>query len=277
MARARKSEGSSVNLFPFLSILICIIGGLTMIIVILQLIAMQQVEGREPEDVERAREFVQMEKIKEEDQKKLDDLRQLIEEMIQVNQSTLANMERLRLLKDLLENQEKLDVSREELMTKFALLQQTNKQLDIDHTELLAQIEKLKKEIEERKLPPEAARLQVRPTGSGANTIPYFVEIASKTILIHHSLSEPPIEIPSASLGQSEEFNKLLETIKAAGDRRLIFLVRGDDSSMANLAKANSVVSSFKSRTGAKFIPGKLPLPGDGKVDLSLFAQYLSK
>ena len=276
MAKARKSDGSSVNLFPFLSILICVIGCLTLIIVVLQLIAMNQVEGREPEEVERAREFVQMEKLQEEDQKKLDDLRQLIEEMIQVNQATLANMEKLSMLKELLENQEKLDVSREELMTKFALLQQTNKQLDLDHAELLVQIEELKKLIEERKLPPEAARLQVRPTGSGANTIPYFVEIASKTILIHHSMTEPAIEIPSASLGQSEEFNKLLETIKARGDRRLIFLVRGDDSAMQNLARANTVVNAFKARTGAKFYPGKLPLPGDGKVDLSMFSQYLS-
>ncbi|MCB1091190.1 MAG: hypothetical protein KDL87_06650, partial [Verrucomicrobiae bacterium] len=40
--------------------------------------------------------------------------------------------------------------------------------------------------------------------------------------------------------------------------------------------KINAVVGAFNQRVGTQIIPGRLPLPGDGKVDLSMFAQYLS-
>ena len=51
MARARKDSGQAVSLFPFLSILVCMIGCLTLIIVVLNLIAMNKGEGREPEEI----------------------------------------------------------------------------------------------------------------------------------------------------------------------------------------------------------------------------------
>ena len=55
MAKRARDTGGSVNLFPFLSILICIIGCLTLIIVVINLIAMSKGEGRTSEEVERAR------------------------------------------------------------------------------------------------------------------------------------------------------------------------------------------------------------------------------
>lgn len=275
MSRARKNSGTSVSLFPFLSILVCMIGCLTLIIVVLNLIAMNKGEGREPEEIERAREFVELKKENDEDEKKLEELKQLIENLLQMNQEDIEKREKLTQLKEMLENQEEIDVIREELIAQFNLLQQTNKKLTQDEIDLIAQIVLLKKEIEERKLPPEAASLQVRPSGSGANTEPYFVEIADKTVLIHHSLTEPPVEIPSASLNQSEEFVELLKTVSAKPYRTLIFLVRGSDSSVANLNSANSVVGAFNRNTGAQILAGRLPLPGDGKIDLTMFEQYL--
>ena len=277
MARKRKDSGTSVSLFPFLSILVCMIGCLTLIIVVLNLVAMNKQEGREPEEVERARLFVELEKENKEDEEKLDDLRQLIENLLQVNKEDMDRRTKLNQLKEMLENAEKIDAVREELIAQFNLLQQTNKKLVEDEKLLMAEIEAAKKEIEERKLPPEPAALQVRPSGSGANVEPYFVEIADKTVLIHHSLREPPIEIPSASLNQSEDFIKLLQTIAAKPYRKLIFLVRGNTGSVANLNQANSVVGAFNQNTGAQILAGRLPLPGDGKVDLSMFEQYLKK
>ena len=44
MARRLQDDGASVNLFPFLSILVCIIGCLTLIIVVVNLIAMSNPE-----------------------------------------------------------------------------------------------------------------------------------------------------------------------------------------------------------------------------------------
>ncbi|MCB1230185.1 MAG: hypothetical protein KDN19_07965 [Verrucomicrobiae bacterium] len=275
MAKKRKDSGASVNLFPFLSILVCIIGCLTLIIVVLNLMSMSKAEGREPEEVERAREYAILKKAQEEDQKSYDELRALVDSLTQQNQDLLAKRQKLTMLKEMLDSAEKIDAAREELIAKFQLLVNANKQLDADEVVLLAEIESLKKEIEERKLPPEAAQLQVKPSGSGANTQPFFVEVADKMVLIHHSLTEPAIEIPAGSLEINEDFKKLLETIASKPYNTLILLVRGSDAAVTNLGKVNSVVGAFNQRTGAEIIPGRLPLPGDGKVDLSLFAQYL--
>lgn len=277
MAKRSKDTGASVNLFPFLSILVCIIGCLTLIIVVLNLISMTKAEGREPEEIERAREYALLKEKQEEDQKSYDELRAQIDALTQQNQDLLAKRQKLTMLKEMLDSAEKIDAAREELIAKYQLLLNANKQLNADEVILLAEIEALKKEIEERKLPPEAAALQVKPSGSGANTQPFFVEVADAMVLIHHSLTEPAIEVPAGSIEINEDFRKLLDTVAAKPYHTLILLVRGSDAAVNNLAKVNSVVSSFNQRTGTELIPGRLPLPGDGKVDLTLFEQYLNR
>ena len=275
MAKRSRDSGASVNLFPFLSILVCIIGCLTLIIVVLNLISMNKAEGIEPEEVERAREYAILKEAQEKDQKDYDELRALVDSLTQQNKDLLAKRQKLTMLKEMLDSAEKIDAAREELISKYQLLVKANTQLDADEVVLLAEIEALKKEIEERKLPPEAAALQVKPSGSGANTQPFFVEVADGLVLIHHSLTEPAIEVPAGSIEINEDFKKLLETVASKPYHTLILLVRGSDAAVNNLAKVSSVVSAYNQRTGAQIIPGRLPLPGEGKVDLSLFAQYL--
>ena len=102
---------------------------LTLIIVVLNLIAMNKDDGREPEEVERAREFVELKKENDDDEKKLVDLKQLIENLLQMNREDIQKREKLTQLKELLENQEEIDAIREELIAQFNLLQQTNKKL----------------------------------------------------------------------------------------------------------------------------------------------------
>jgi hypothetical protein len=278
MSKKKKDAGIQVNLFPFLSVVVCIIGCLTLIIVVLNIMSMSKAkEGKEPEEIERAREFMTLKKQEDEDQKKYDELRQLISALTKSTEDLVAKQKKLALLKEMSENVEKIDASREELIAKFQVLTKTNLQLDTDEKVLIAQIEALKKEIAARKLPPDAAALQVRPSGSGSSTEPYFVEVADGLILIHHSLTEPAIQIPAASLEVNEDFRKLLDNIAQQPYRTLILLVRGSDGAVANLAKLNGAVSAYNDQNSTKIIPGRLPLPGDGKVDLSLFAQFLKK
>lgn len=276
MAR-RKSSGAEISLFPFLSILVCVIGCLTMIIVFINLIQMNQGEGKDPEEVEVAKEYVELKKKQEEDQLKLDKQRQLMENLIQDKDDLRSKREKLRRLKELLASNEQIDSMRDELIAKLNQLMRMNKTLDKDKENLLAELKKLDEEIKKRKLPPDAAALRVQSTGSASNIEPYFVEIADKTILLHTSLTEPPMEIPSATLKQSKEFLDLLKKIGEQPYRKLIFLVRGNPASVANFNRANSTVTGFNQVSGTKILPGKLPLPGEGKVDLTVFAKFLKK
>lgn len=275
MARRAKDSGGSVNLFPFLSILICIIGCLTLIIVVINLIAMNKEEGKTPEEVERAREFVMLKKEQEKERKELDKLRQLIENLIQKNRDLIAVRDKLVMLKKLLDNQEEVDKSREELIAKFNLLQDTNKKLVSDEKFLQEEIKKKEEELAKRAEPPKPAELQVRPSGSSGATRPFFAEISDRGVYLHRSLSAEPAMIPVASLNQSEDFINLLKTIASGSQNRLIFLVRGAPGAVKTLNEASAVVVGFNRANGTQIIPGRLPLPGEGKVDLQLFAQFL--
>ena len=215
MAR-RKSKGTEISLFPFLSILVCVIGCLTMIIVFINLIQMNQAEGKAPEEVEVAKEYVEIDKKQKEDQVKLDHLTQLMENLIQDKEDLRAKREKLKRLKELMDSKEQINSLRDELIAKLNQLIRTNKKLGKDEELLLAEIKKLKVEIDKRKLPPDVAALRVQSSGSSTSVEPYFVEIADKTILIHTSLTEPPVAIPSASLKQSKEF---LDLLKMIGDQ----------------------------------------------------------
>jgi len=276
MAR-RKSKGAVISLFPFLSILVCVIGCLTMIIVFINLIQMNQAEGKEPEEIEVAKEYVEVDKEQKENQVKLDHLTQLMKDLIQDQDDLRSKREKLKRLKEMLASKEKISSLRDELIAKLNQLVRTNKKLGKDQELLLAEIKKLKEEIEKRKLPPDAAALKVQSSGSSTNVEPYFVEIADKTILIHTSLTEPPLAIPSASLKQSKEFLDLLKLISEKPYRKLIFLVRGNKASVANYGSASSTVTGFNRVSGTRILPGKLPLPGEGKVDLTVFAKFLKK
>ncbi len=275
MAKRKKDEGASVNLFPFLSILVCIIGCLTLIIVVVNLMAMNKAEGHTPEEVERAQEFMMVKKEKENEQKELEKLKQLIEQLIMQNKETITARDKLAKLKEMFDNQEEIDASREELIAKFNILTQTNKKLAQDKLALDESIKLKEEEIAKRKLPPEAAALRVRPSGSSTNTKPHFVEISGAGIYLHTSLSEEPEAIPIASINQSEAFIKLLDLVSNDSSHSLIFLVRGNDAAAGAYAKVNSVVSAYNQGKERKAIPGKLPLPSEGKVDLSVFAKFM--
>ncbi len=275
MARRSQDNGGSVSLFPFLSILVSIIGCLTLIIVVINLIAMSQGEGQTSEEVERAREFVLLKKEKEKEQEALDKLRQQIENLIQQNRNSIQIRDRLTILKEMLENQEEIEQSRAELIAKFNLLQETNRKLVTDETFLQEEIKKKEEEIARRKLPPEEAALQVRPSGSSRNTKPFFAEISDRGIYIHRSLSAEPEVIPIASLNQSKEFIDLLKAVADKPYNRLIFLVRGSPGAIKTLNQAKGLVSAYNGANSTEIIPGRLPLPGEGKVDLRMFAQFL--
>lgn len=264
-----------MNLFPFLSILVCIIGCLTLIIVVVNLMAMNKAEGQTPEEVERAQEFMMVKKEKENEQKELEKMKQLIEQLIQQNKETITARDKLAKLKEMFDNQEEIDASREELIAKFNVLSQTNKKLEKDKIALDEAIKIKEEEIAKRKLPPEATALRVRPSGSSTNTKPHFVEISGAGIYLHKSLSEEPEAIPIASINQSEAFIKLLDLVAGDSSQSLIFLVRGNDAAAGAYAKVNGVVSAYNRGKERKAIPGKLPLPSEGKVDLSVFAKFM--
>ncbi|MDC0252330.1 hypothetical protein OAK44_00775, partial [bacterium] len=100
-------------------------------------------------------------------------------------------------------------------------------------------------------------------------------EVSDAGIYLHKSLSKEPEAIPIASINQSEEFIKLLDLVSTNSGHSLIFLVRGNDGAATAYNKVYDLVATYNQGRERKAIPGKLPLPGEGKVDLSVFSRFL--
>ena len=266
MARARNNEGAEVSLFPFLSILACIIGCLTMIIVALSIIQTNK-SGREPEDVTRAKEYLKVEKEQEEEGKKIDELKQKIDSIILNREELTKKREELKLIELEVVKAENVDELRDELIAELNRLMQQLEDLSTDEVALLAQIEELKKEMGDRKLPSDEPAVLVRPSGSGVNLRPYFVEVTNAAVILHLSLDEEPVRIPIATVNADERFLKLVEAVKSNPSSQIIFLIRGDAVSAYNRAKR--VADAAEARNA------KLPLVGQGQVDLTMFEKFL--
>ncbi|MEO0414508.1 MAG: hypothetical protein AAF226_06095 [Verrucomicrobiota bacterium] len=276
MAR-RKDSGMSVNLFPFLSILVSIIGCLTMIIVVINVSLMNKVdEGQTPEESLRIDAYVKLKKEKEADQKEMDKLRMQLEKFIQDNQADLAVMDKLTALRALVEDKDKTEADLNELIAQFNAIKNTIERLDAEHPPQLEEIKRLQADVDKLDAPPEPQALRVRPSGSGGNEWPIFVEAANGAIKVHRSLSETPKSITLESIKTSEEFIDALKAASKPGTR-MIFLVRGNRASANAYRRASKEIDNYNSENKTKIVAGRLPLPAEGKIDLTPFAKFLKK
>jgi hypothetical protein len=283
MARRRGGEDEGVSLFPFLSIIACVIGVLTLLISTLSLAQMGT------EDVASLEQYEKIKQELEELQAEIERLKgQLGEEALQRanamderQRALAAARERLdQLLKQIialrqllaeLEQQTKktesgapkdatdATVMRDELAT----LKSRMEQLEEDLTGQKEQLAQLEKELEKRNKPPEEAEVSVLPSGSGLGFEPLFVECAGGSVVIHQG--DQPQRIRAADLGQDEDFLRLLAMVAASEKKSIVFLLR--DNGLGTYRTAGGLADMHEARHG------KLPVIGQGRLDLSYFTK----
>lgn len=274
----RKNSGTEISLFPFLSILAALIGALVVIIVGMSIIQLQKAGGQEPEDVERAKENKKLLAELAELDGQRDHLRQLLKTISDSNEQLRLKMTQRNAIKSLAENIEKAEGSLLEKKQLWDQLRAINAQLVEDLKKLQEEIKATQKQIAEKKPPEEQIpAIQVRPGGSGRGKRPYFVEASPGKISVVRK-DQPPVEIPVASLNASPEFRQFLEFIDRNPDTQIVFLIRNSAPAVDSYNKANQIVQAFISREARRqnFRPVKMPLPGSGELDLSLFAELMN-
>lgn len=274
----RKDSGTSISLFPFLSILAALIGALVVIISGMAIIQLQKADAIEPEEKDRTEQNKEVLVESEELKKQNDELRQLLDTISKsVNELTFAMTERNR-LREIMENVEETEGSLAEKDAKLRQLKVDNENLLTSYEQLLKDIEELKKKLAAQEKPAdEAPPIQVRPAGSGRNLVPYFIETSAETIAIMRK-GEAPVKIPTATLNTDEKFRKFLDFIDANPRSQIVFLVRNNPQSIAAYTKANAVVNTYGANIARRsnFRAGKLPLPGEGELDLSYFENLMN-
>ena len=274
MARRAKEQGDILSLFPFLSILTCLIGTLTMLIALL---AMQQVNKTEVDAAKikaseqerisaetRLRDYKALKDKLQKDKLSISAVKKLLKELEEKRKTLLEEMERLlkekALRMDEIAKRSKAASKAEELMGEL------NRFKD-KIAKVTAEIDRVKKEIAEKtamlstKTKKSVSTVMVRPSGSTTGLKPTFVECAKDAVVVYDP--EGTKRIPASVLKTDQAFNGLLGTVKANEQTTIIFLVRSEGIWTFRTASLQA------DAVGARY--GKLPIVGDGLLDLSLF------
>jgi hypothetical protein len=280
MAQRRGSSGSEVSLFPFLSILACLIGALVLIIVVLVLAQADKADGRTAEEIKMAQDFLRMQKEIEERKKQDVTLKQKLEELKKLQEELQEKEERYLKLRKLLATSKDVEEQNKQIS------QQLQKQLDDLLTEidgLKRQQEETKKEIaallaelKKREVPKdkEVPPVVVQPSGSGMSpdTKAFFVECSSGSLKILGAWDDQEYRLSATAevVVADVAYNHFLTEVAKIPNSLVLFLIRDDGQGAYNNG-AGRAEGDYKIRTG------KLPIPGRGKLDLSFFEKYRGK
>jgi cell division protein FtsB len=264
MARRRRKTKVTISLFPFLSILACVIGTLTLMITALALGQMDTDEMASELKLDYlkrqiARSRAHIEELK----KKLEAIESGADELLKQLADAQVEYERLKRLRDSLLDRadEKVEpeidvpvVDEEKHKKRIAQMQEELQTQEERKKELAA-------ELEERGKPPEEAEVIIRPGGSGVDLEPTFVECAASGVVVYEG--EEPWRVRRADLATDEKFLALLDRVADRPNATVVFLVR--DDALGTYYAARNLARSHYARNG------KLPVIGHGKIDLSMF------
>lgn len=279
MAKRRGSSGGEVSLFPFLSILACLIGALVLIISALVAAQAGKTEGRTPEEIKMAQDYQRM--LKEIEERKKQDviLKEKLAELEKIQQDLQDKEQRFLKLRKLLDSSKEVQAQNKEIASKL------QKELDdllieIDglkkqQTESKKHIEELVAEIKKRQVSPDkkVPPVVVQPSGSGLpdTTKVFFVECASGALKILGAWGEdyrlsatPEVVVADAA------YNHFLTEVAKDKNSLILYLIRDDGQGAYNNG-AGRADADYKIRLG------KLPIPGRGALDLALFEKYRGK
>lgn len=276
MAKRRESNDNQVSLFPFLSILACLIGALVMIIVVMVTSQANKADGRTPEEIKTAQEFLKIQKEIEE-RKKMD---VTLKEQLALLEKTQTELQekRTRYLK----MRKLLDSSKEVQAQNKTESERMQKELDdllveIDGinkqiAESKVEIAKLMAEIKKRQIPPDKKPppVVVQPGGSGMpeGTKVFFIEASGGGLKILGAWGEDyRLSASGEAVVADPKFNYLLTEMAKNPKSMLLFLIR-DDGQGAFANGGGRAQNDYNVRIA------KLPIPGRGDLDLKLFDQF---
>jgi hypothetical protein len=275
MPRARPTA-PSVSLFPFMSILACLVGTIVVMICVLSLIQAQHMGGRPPQEVRDATDYVKAQEEVARIEKELGELEEQrtqgaanSTQVMQENRELDERIARLQMQAEAAKagEQTNRDLQRE---LELAILQLS--QMAKEKPTYAREIEETKQELTSRQKSPDelAAPIVVKPGGTGraAGRNLFFVEAEAGALTLFVSKTEKS-RITAGSVGKDVDYDAFLERIAKTQGSTLVFLVR-DDGWDAYIRGAGWAEGKFSIRTG------KLPMPGKGPIDLSSFEEFMA-
>lgn len=264
----RKPNEMGVSLFPFLSILCCLIGLLTLMIKIISDIKAME-RGQNQEEITRALDHQKLQKSITQQQKEIEELIKRISEKGDATAEKSQLDERRLVLRRELEKGKSAEEKDSDITLQRrieALIEQIAKMIK-ERPPLDDKIVALTKELEERKIDknakPPPVVVQPRGSGGAGDVKLRFIECEADAVVIREA-DGSKISVSKAAITTEPALAKFLGAAKEDKKSMILFLIRTDGNSTYQIA-AGWAENQFGLTTG------KLPIPNKGEIDLSKF------
>ncbi|MGB8170505.1 MAG: hypothetical protein WCF18_23580 [Chthoniobacteraceae bacterium] len=279
--KRRVHRAEELMLIPFLDILCSLIGVLVLIIVVLCVAQTQKINGRTPEELQRAQEHQKMLKEQKENEKINAQLKDKVEKLEKLQTETKQKEEQVAKLRKLLDtsvaDREKNKEISQNLMKELDNLLIELNGLGTQDAPLKKQIAALQEEIKKRQPPAnKGAPVVVQPGGSGLakGTKVFFVEASGGKLTFYWDEKTKGVvaatpDVVAVDVG----FNAFLKAVQALPQTKIIFLLRDDGMGAFNLG-AGWAQATYGYKVEQI---GRLPIPGRGEIDLKMFSEFLGK
>jgi hypothetical protein len=256
--RRRRDDGLVVSLFPFLSVLACVIGTLTLLLAV---IAIQRLGGQSLAQVRLAAQ--------------LDALRgsiaageaRLVELEAQLRESAERAREQAELGARLSALGLSLDIPLEELagitnrVEEVRALDERARGMGLEQAALAEQAAARKEELAQRRAAQTRAAVVIDPTGFDPGFTPYLVECTADYIELYDVKDGESFRIPKSEIRLSEQYGRYLRWLKSISGSVVVFMIRPDAVDTCNKAATQARILGVRH--------AQLPLPGQGEIDFS--------
>ncbi|MBL4702772.1 MAG: hypothetical protein JKX85_16125, partial [Phycisphaeraceae bacterium] len=241
MSRRNHSEGD-MSLFPFLSILVCLIGVLTLMIVG---VSIAQMDSPDIDELLKKQDaFKQVQKEFSELDKKRAELQQLIMMAQGIKReldAALKKRQSLETMKQQADQQKKIEKRALEMLAEIQRLEIRIKQLTAELDAIQKKVVKLEEELAKREIKPLAV-VQIQSSGSeklrNGQIKPTFVECSKEGVRIHDPDPKKVVFVTRGDMANArKQYMQLLKENDEKADRTVIFLIRSDAISTFDYAK----------------------------------------
>ncbi len=259
---------------PFLDILCSLIGVLVLIIVFLAVSQTTQTEGRTQEEVDRAILYKSLTQKRQQMEVLEEETKPLLTRLATLEAETKEKSEQAARLRKLVADADASKALSQNLLKELDNLLLEISGYDQQSKDLKKEIAELAAEIEKRNLvantPPPVI---IQPAGSGMpeGSKVFFVEASSgKIVLYWNKDQQTQISAAPEVIIADHSYETFLKEVRKVG-AKIVFLVRDDGLGAYNNA------AGWAQQTH-EFEPAdvaKLPAPGRGKIDLTMFESFL--
>jgi len=261
MRRRRGHDGAKISLFPFLSILVCVVGTLTLLLA-------GTVLGRVAQtDQTMLEQFLALEREREDSEKERGSLRELIADAVDLARSLEEAREELARLEALERDARAQEGAAVEALQQIHDTKRKLQELRQRLVGLGPEIEHLDQQLESARAAREEARSRIvlHGHGSGTGLAPWFAECTRDGVTLHPD-RETRILVRVGECANDARLMAFLREVKSRSDRSAVFLIR--PGGVRVFDEALSVVLKEKVRHGFA------PVPGDRAIDFRMFSRH---